>query len=159
MDSEIRRLLKQLISDQHVAALGSLRSGAPEVSMVVFAVANDYSSFYLHLSKLAHHTQNLKHDPRVSLMIAETVDGSRNPQSLARVSIQGEARFIERGSPGYDRIRTAYLAKFPQSEMMFGLGDFGLYAIEPTSARFVAGFAQTYNLTLNDFRELNAGSS
>ncbi|MBI5473668.1 MAG: pyridoxamine 5'-phosphate oxidase family protein [Ignavibacteriae bacterium] len=159
MDSEAKQILTRLIREQQTAALGTLRSGAPEVSMVVFAAAGDFSSFYLHVSKLAHHTQNLKHDPRASLMIAESPEANRNPQSLARVSIQGEARLVERTSDDYDRIRSSYLSKFPQAEMMFGLGDFSLYEVEPKSARFVAGFAQTYNLTLKDFRDLNDAQS
>jgi putative heme iron utilization protein len=46
-----------------------------------------------------------------------------------------------------------YLKKFPEAEMRFGLGDFDLYRIEPKSARYVGGFAQAFNLTVESFRE------
>ncbi|MEK7250543.1 MAG: pyridoxamine 5'-phosphate oxidase family protein [Bacteroidota bacterium] len=36
--------------------------------MVLFAASQDCTAFYLHISKLAHHTQNILHDARVSLM-------------------------------------------------------------------------------------------
>ena len=157
MDSQTQQLLLKLIRGQRVAALGTLRNGAPEVTLVPFAVASDCTAFYIHISRLAHHTQNIQHDARVSVMVSETDDGLRNPSSLARVSIQGEAVLVEIDSPDYDSARSTYLTKFPQAEMMFGLGDFGLYTIVPQTARFVAGFAQTFNLTLTNFRE--AGQS
>jgi putative heme iron utilization protein len=37
--------------------------------------------------------------------------------------------------------------------MRFGLGDFDLWRIEPQAARYVGGFAQAYNLTLEHFKE------
>jgi heme iron utilization protein len=153
MDTQTQQLLLSLIRSQRVAALGTLRGGAPEVSLVPFAASQDCTRFYIHISRLAHHTQNILQDARVSLLLAEPDDGSGNPSSFARVAIQGLAVLVETDSPEYAAARSTYLTKLPQSEMMFGLGDFGLYRIEPVTARFVAGFAQTFNLTLNDFRE------
>jgi putative heme iron utilization protein len=68
MDAQIQQVLVRLIRDQRTAALGTVRNGAPEVSMVLFAASQDCPAFYLHISKLAHHTQNILHDARVSLM-------------------------------------------------------------------------------------------
>ena len=154
MDASTQQLLLSLIRNQRIAALGTLRIGAPEVTMVPFVATADCMAFLLHISKLAHHTQNIIKDSRVSLMLAETDDGTRSPQTLARVSIQGGAILVDSASSEYDSAKSAYLKKFPQSEMMFGLGDFGLYTIVPQSARFVAGFAQTHNLMLRDFQEV-----
>jgi putative heme iron utilization protein len=153
MNAEAQQVLVRLIRDQRIAAMGTLRSGAPEVTMVLFAASQDCTQFDLHVSKLAHHTQNMQKDPRVSLMISESDTGTRDPQSLARLSIQGEARQVEPSATDYESIRPAYLSKFPQSEMMFRLGDFSSFRIQPHTARLVAGFAQVYNLTLKDFVE------
>lgn len=156
MNTSIQQLLLALIRNQRIAALGTLRNSAPEVSLVPFAASRDCSAFYIHISRLAHHTQNILHDARVSLLLSEADDGSRNPSSLARVSIQGEAVLVEANSSEYENAHSTYLTKVPQSEMMFGLGDFGLYKIVPQTARFVAGFAQTHNLTLRDFQEVGS---
>jgi heme iron utilization protein len=156
MDASTQQVLLTLIRNQRIGALGTIRIGTPEVSMVPFAAAQDCTAFFLHISKLAHHTQNILKDPRVSLMLAETDDGRHSPQTLARVSIQGGAVLVDGASSEYESAKSAYLTKFPQSEMMFGLGDFGLYKIVPQSARFVAGFAQTHNLTLRDFQEVGS---
>jgi putative heme iron utilization protein len=155
MDSQSEQILLHLIRDQRVAALGTLRAGAPEVSMAPFASAPDCTAFFLHISRLAHHTQNVLQDSRVSLMLAEqdaSPVGGRNPQTLARVSIQGDAVLIDQTSPEFDEARSLYLTKFPAAEMNFSLGDFGLYKIEPRTARFVAGFGQIFNLTTKDFK-------
>ncbi len=178
MDPHAQEKLVNLIRNQRTAALGTLQplaestyglveslrpdgragNGAPEVSLVLFAASEDCRAFYIHISRLAHHTQNILRDARVSLMLAEPDDGSRNAQTLARVSLQGEAILLQEGVAEYAKAQSAYLSKFPESEMNFSLGDFGLYTIEPRTARFVAGFGQIYNLTLSDFKEAGAVS-
>lgn len=150
--AEQQRLVS-LIRTQFVAALGTLRMGAPEVSMVLYLPAHDLSALYIHISGLAHHTQNIKREPRVSLMIMERALDATAPQQVPRISIQGEARPLREDAEGYAEIRQAYIARFPESEMMFSLGDFGLYKVEPVSARFVAGFAQAHQLTAADLVE------
>jgi heme iron utilization protein len=153
MDADALLSLAHLVRTERVAALGTLRSGAPLVSMVPYAVADDCTTFWLHLSRLAFHTQDILKDPRVSLMIAETDTRTKNPQMLARVSIQSEAIVLPKFSTEYEPAKTLYLAKLPDTEMSFGLGDFDFYRIEPRTARYVAGFGRTFNLTANDFRE------
>lgn len=153
MDADALITLAQLVRRQRVAALGTLRSGAPLVSMVPYAAAGDCTTIWLHLSRLAFHAQDILKDPRVSLMIAETDTRTGNPQMLARVSIQGEAIALPKSSPDYEPAKALYLAELPDAEMTFGLGDFDLYRIEPRTARYVAGFGRTFNLTLKDFRE------
>jgi putative heme iron utilization protein len=152
MDAESLEILSRLIRSQRVGALGTLRNGAPHVSMVVCAVAADFSAFWVHLSRLAFHTQNILQDTRVGLMIAEPDDGSRDPQTLARISIQCEARPLAKESQEFGEARSLYLARFPEAIGNFELGDFDLFRIEPQSARFVAGFGRIFNLGPANFR-------
>ena len=153
MDNAARVILTRLIRTQRLAALGTLRDGAPFVSMVLYAEASDLSALYLHLSRLAVHTRALQSDPRAGLMISLPDPGSGDPQTLARVSIQGEAIVVARDSPDFEVTKSRYLAKFPDSERNFGLGDFDLYRIVPRAARFVADFGKIYDLKEEDFRE------
>ncbi len=147
MDADSSAKLAAMIRAGKTAALGTLREGGPFVSMVLFAVEDDFSAFYIHASRLAFHTQDMLADPRVSLMIAETETPGADPQQLARISIRGEAALIAKDSPDYDRIREMYLRKYPASAPLFGFGDFDLYRITPKTARYVAGFARAFNLT------------
>jgi len=156
MDAESLGILSRLIRGQRVGALGTLRNGAPHVSMVVCAVSVDLSAFWVHLSRLAFHTQNILQDPRVGLMIAEPDNGSGDPQTLARVSMQGEAQPLAKGTQDFGEARSLYLARFPEAIGNFELGDFDLFRIEPQSARFVAGFGRIFNLGPANFREAAA---
>lgn len=156
MDSQSRRTLIDLLRNQRVAALGTLRDGGPLVSQVLFATAPDYAGFYIHISRLAQHTQDILQDPRVSLMINQPDTGVPDPQQLARVSIRGEASLVLPDAADYETARAIYLGKFPQTAFNFGLGDFGLYRIEPRAARYVAGFAKAFNLRRESFLELAA---
>lgn len=153
MDDQSLHTLRTILRTQRAAALGTLRSGnadpGPLVSLILFVAAPDFSAFFIHASRLAQHTQDIMADPRVSLMVAETDDGLRDPQQLARISLRGLALPVPENDPGYAAARALYLARFPQASIIFNLGDFALYRIEPHSARYVAGFGKTFNLNLD----------
>jgi putative heme iron utilization protein len=152
MDEQSLQILGRLIRAQRVAGFGTLRMGEPSVSLILFATGEDGATFYIHASRLAHHTQDILSDPRCSLLIAETDDGSADPQTLARVTLRGRALPVSPEAHDYDAGRSLYLRKFPESEFMFELGDFSLYRIEPENGRYVAGFARAFNITREDLR-------
>jgi len=139
--------LAQLVRARRTAALGTLREGAPCVSMVPYALAPDGAGFVVHVSKLAAHTKDMLADARVSLLIAEAEAGAKSPLGLMRVSVQGQARRIPSGSPDLTGLKDAYLARFVEAEPMFGFADFSIFLIRPESARFVAGFGQAHTLS------------
>ncbi len=152
--SDFHTSLATLIHSQRIAALGTLRDGVPFVSMVPYAEATDLSAFYLHLSRLAVHTQAIRSDPHVGLMISQPDVGSGDPQTLARVSIQGEAAVVAKDSADFGTVKALYLAKFPAAEINFGLGDFDLYRITPHSGRYVADLGKIYDLKEEDFKRI-----
>jgi putative heme iron utilization protein len=154
MDVQTSQALARLLRTQRTAALGTLSDGAPLVSMVPYAAAVDLTAFYIHVSQLAQHTQAIRQDPRVSLMIAEPDTGERDPQTLARISIRGDATETPPTAGEYEEAKSTYLEKFPRAAMNFGLGDFVLYYITPHSARFVAGFGKIFDLAEKDFQRI-----
>src|SRR3972149_11707160 len=156
MEPQSRQPLARLIQEQRIAAFGTLRDTAPFVSMVLFPASPDFASFYIHISRLAQHTRDILQDSRSSLMIAETDRGPGDPQTLARVSIQGESTEIPTADAGYEQAKSIYLQKFPQAASNFGLGDFSLFRIQPIKARYIAGFGKIFNLTLADFKQTSA---
>jgi putative heme iron utilization protein len=139
--------LADLVRGRAVAALGTLHAGAPFVSMVPFAVLPEGDAFVIHVSRLAAHTRDMIDDPRVSLLVTQAEAEGVAAQALARVSIQGEARAMEPGSEEARACREAYLARFPEAAPLTGFADFSFFAIRPSSARFVAGFAQASSVT------------
>lgn len=149
MDDGTASLLAQLIRGQRIAALGTLRQGAPLVSMVLYLPSPNFSALYLHVSGLAWHTQDMLADPRVSLSIVQTDDPANpasDPQRLARVSVRGEAAPVSNDAPVHAELKAAWLARFPDSALSFGLADFAFFRVTPRDARFVAGFGRIHNL-------------
>jgi len=151
MDAESSQALARLLRKQRIAALGTLSDAAPLVSMVLFVAAADLTSFCIHVSRLAQHTQALLQDPRVSLLVAEPDTGEHDPQMLARVSIRGNATEVPPTAVDYEAAKAAYLEKFPRSAVNFGLGDFMLWRITPSGARYVGGFGRIFDLAAADF--------
>ena len=149
MDADTGRSLAGLIRKERIAHLGTLRGGAPLVSMTLFMAEQDLSAFYVHVSRLAWHTQDMLQDPRVALSIAETDDGRPDPFTLMRVSIRGEASQLP---PDQQELKRLWLARFPEQAVNFELADFSFWKISPRDARFVAGFGRIHNLSAADLR-------
>ena len=141
MDAETRSSLSKLLRKERIAHLATLRAGAPMVSMTLYLPDESFSAFYVHVSRLAWHTQDMLQDARVALSIAETDDGRPDPFTLMRVSIRGEALQLSEGP------KEAWLARFPEQAINFELADFSFWKITPRDARFVAGFGRIHNLS------------
>jgi len=116
--------------------------------------------WFIHVSRLSAHTQDLVKDPRVSLMLAMPDAGAGDPQQLARLTLVGEATELPNGSDEEASAKEIYLAKFPHMADLVGqLGDFSFWVIRPKSARFVGGFARAFTLDAAALRaEIAAGA-
>ena len=154
MDPQDAHELVHLIRDHRTASLGTVLDGHPLVTMILYDPEPDLSGFDIHVSRLAQHTRAMAQDPRVGLMIAEPDGHTRNPQTLARISIQGQAEPIHPDSPAFDEARASYLERFPRSALNFELGDFFLVRIRPTSARLVTGFGKIFDLSADQMTSL-----
>jgi heme oxygenase (biliverdin-IX-beta and delta-forming) len=143
MDSADAALLAKLLRGERIAHLGTLRQGAPLASMTLYLAAPDFGAFHVHVSRLAWHTQDMLADARVALSVAQTDDGREDPFTLARVTIRGEAAQL---GPD-ERLKRAWLARFPAQAVNFELADFSFWRIAPRDARFVAGFGRIHNLS------------
>lgn len=156
MDEQSEHMLARLIRETRLAALGTLHDGEPNLAMVAYSFAEDFSAFYLHVSRLGKHTTDMEADPRVSLLIAETDDRRPDPQTLARVAIRGTAEVLPRNDPNYAQVKQGYLERFPEADQLFSLGDFNLWSITPKGGRFVAGFGKAFNLVPEGLRKVSA---
>lgn len=165
MNTEDSALLAALLRKERIAHLATLRAGAPMASMTLYLPEPDldrdrssggFSAFYVHVSRLAWHTQDMLQDPRVALSIAETDDGRPDPFTLMRVSIRGEAFNLPNGDGPFASLKKAWLSRFPEQAINFELADFSFWRIAPRDARFVAGFGRIHNLSADALK--NAGA-
>jgi hypothetical protein len=147
MDSETALLLRKLVFQERTAHLATLRGGAPMASMTLFLPEPDLSAFYVHVSRLAWHTQDMAQDARVALSIAETDDRRPDPFTLMRVTVRGEAFQLKD-----NLLKQRWLERFPEQAINFELADFSFWKIAPRDARFVAGFGRIHNLSAAELR-------
>ena len=138
--------LARLLRGARLAHLGTLRQGAPLVSMTLYLAAPGFDAFYVHVSRLAWHTQDMAADARVALSIAETDDARADPFTLARVTIRGEVAQLGEDAA----LRRAWLARFPAQAVNFELADFSFWRLAPRDARFVAGYGRIHNLSADE---------
>lgn len=146
MNPAYAQTLRDLLRTQQVASLGTLHKGQPYVSMVPFAILPGGLGFVIHVSQLATHTRDMLLSPQVSLMVVAPPTPELPAQALARVTIQGEAVSYTDSGEGH-AAKAAYLSRFPQSAGMFNFADFSLFAILPSTVRFVGGFAQATTIS------------
>lgn len=151
---EEEQILIALLTRTRWAALATARDDEPLASWVATVADGEPGQYLLHLSHLALHTRYLIANPRASLTFSEPDrEADRDPQTLARVSLQGRVTEIARDSADYIAARARYLTALPEAQVQFGLGDFYLMRFVTDNARFVPGFGRAHRLaaeTLND---------
>ena len=156
MDEQTEQTLALLIRSTRTGALATFHDGEPNLAMVAVAFADDFSAFYIHVSRLGKHTRDMEKDARVSLLLTETDDGRADPQTLARFSIHGTADPVTKTDSGSERVKGIYLARFPEAKKLLSLGDFGFWRITPKEGRFVAGFAQAFNIVPETLKKISS---
>jgi heme iron utilization protein len=117
-------------------------SGHPYASLVTVATTAAGRPVFL-LSGLALHTQNLKADPRASLLIDAT-SLAGDPLAGGRVTLIGA---IEPAQPSS---RARFLSRHPAAQQYADFGDFAFYELVVERAHFIGGFGRIVSLTTAD---------
>jgi len=151
MDENARNTLRLIMQSTSVGALGTIGDDGPLVSMVPVALGE--KRILIHVSGLALHSEQMRRNPRVSLMMMEPQVVGSNALATPRISFAAEAQPIEKGTATYDEAKRIYLRRHPGAEMLFGFGDFALFELVITGARFVAGFGAAFDVTADEVHE------
>ncbi|MBI3300903.1 MAG: DUF2470 domain-containing protein [Deltaproteobacteria bacterium] len=89
------------------------------------------------ISSLAVHTQNLRADPRASLLVMQP-GWSGDPLAGARVTVMGLV--TELPATELEPTRAAYLARYEHAASWVDFDDFAFYRLEVTDVYYVGGF-------------------
>lgn len=146
MDTDAAQALRRLLDTRPVGALGTLHRGEPAVSMVPFVLPAGDTRLLIHVSALATHTRDMQAHPRVSLLVMAEAAAGVSPQALPRVALQADASTLPRDGSDYGAACVSYLERFPDAAPTFDLADFSIVALQPVSARLVAGFGRASSL-------------
>lgn len=115
--------------------------GEAEISYAPF-VRHD-GRFYIFISQLARHTQNLQAHPQLSVMLIEPEQQAANPFARQRLTLRCLAEKIARDDGDFPARMAQLKAKFGETvSLLESLPDFHLLALTPLDGLFVAGFGK-----------------
>ena len=107
--------------------------------------------YYIFISELAVHTQNLLQTHVCSLLFIEDEAHTKNLFARQRVSLQCRAEALERNSTAYLPILALFHERFGKLiPLLQTLPDFHLFCLTPNSGNYVAGFGKAYSLSGSD---------
>jgi putative heme iron utilization protein len=89
------------------------------------------------ISTMAMHTQNLRADPRASLLVTRD-DAGGDPLGASRVTLIGNVLPIPEAEVA--EARTLYLAHYPNSKYWVDFEDFSFYRLDVMDVYYVGGF-------------------
>ena len=107
--------------------------GFPFGSMMPYA-ADGLGRPIFFISTMAMHTQNLRQDPRASLLITQP-DISGDPLGAARLTLLGEVTEVP--AP---EVRDLYLSRYENAKFWQDYTDFAYYRLEVSGVYFIGGF-------------------
>jgi len=126
----------------HLGRIGSLSTssrkqpGFPFGSVMPYGLDERGRPLFL-ISTMAMHTQNLKADPRASLLV--TQDGAgEDPLGASRVTLVGNVLPVPEADVAEARRR--YLCAYPNSKYWVDFEDFSFYRLDVVDVYYVGGF-------------------
>jgi len=128
--------------------------GQPQASYAPFITGGD-RDFYVLVSGLSSHTQNLKTVPKAGILLIE--DETQAAQIFARQRLMYDCavELIERSNPDWTQWADAFKGRFGNLiDMLRQLPDFQIFKLTPQSGRFVVGFGAAYEVDPSDLNRL-----
>ncbi len=126
----------------------------PNVSYAPYALAD--GGFYILISDIAKHGQNLKHHRAISVMMIEDEQEAKSIYARKRLTFDVEATLIERDHPDFIVGTDALVARFGEiAENLRSLSDFNLYQLRPHKGLFVKGFGKAFEITGEDLTSIH----
>jgi putative heme iron utilization protein len=158
MDQDVLAAIREMLTTRKVLCLATIIDGEPAASLLPFAAAPDFLALYVQASLLAKHSRSLREGGQASVLIHDLDTDDADPLQIARLTVQATIEPLDRGSSEFARASEVFVGRFPAAEMTLGFADFSLYRLRIGDGRFVAGFAQAYDVSPETFRAL-AGST
>jgi heme iron utilization protein len=134
--AERARTLVHLTRVGSISTLSRKQPGFPFGSVMPYGLDEHGRPIFL-ISTMAMHTQNLKADPRSSLLVTQD-DADGDPLGASRVTLVGNVLPVpEAEIPG---ARKVYLERQPNSKYWVDFEDFSFYRMDVVDTYYVGGF-------------------
>ncbi len=157
-DDAARDMARELLAHARFGALGTIdpTTGAPKLARVAVGTDSNGNPVLL-ISDLATHTQALRADNRVSLMVGEP-GPKGDPLTHPRLSIEARAMFCAKNTQDFADLREKFLADHPKSKLYIDFADFHLVKLIPQSAFLNGGFGKAFELSAEDLCPAEKGA-
>jgi putative heme iron utilization protein len=151
--SERARTLVYLGRIGSLSTVSRKQPGFPFGSVMPYGLDAGGRPIFL-ISTMAMHTQNLKADPRASLLVTQP-DAGGDPLGASRITVVGNVLPIP--APEVPDARALYLERYANSKYWVDFEDFSFYRMDVVDVYYVGGFgvmgwvqASDYNLAQPD---------
>ncbi len=128
--------------------------GKPNGSYSPFVV-DKWGNFYIFISQLASHTQDLLAYPEASILLIQDEVDTRQIFARQRISYQCSVDVVDTENMGYQPMLDLFEKRFGNVvELLRSLPDFLLFKLSPNQGRYVEGFGKAYDLVGDGLLEL-----
>jgi heme iron utilization protein len=143
--------LQELLTSKQTLLLSTASlSGIPDLNYAPF-VRDESGCFYIFISELAAHTDNLFTNPQASVMFIRPESESNNLFARERAIFDCSVKEIDRSDDIYPTQLKAMQNQFGEIVgVLRSLSDFHLFALAPESGRYIAGFGQAFTINVKD---------
>lgn len=126
--------------------------GVPDASYTPYML-DDSGDIFIFVSELAQHTQNVLHSPMASLLWIEDEEHSRNLFARRRLTLQCDAREVQRDTAQGDAVLTHMQHLHGKTiEVLRSLPDFHLFRLQAQQGNYVRGFARAFTAAGDELR-------
>lgn len=128
-------------------SLGSVdEKGKPHSSYAPF-VKDEEGYYYVYISEMSEHTQNILKQQKLSLMLIEDEKDAKHVFARKRLTFDCETKVVERDTETWNEKMSLFEKKFGNFERMKEMLDFHLIQIKHLEGRMVLGFGAAYKIS------------
>ena len=139
-------LEKQLIlENMQTVTLSTVDDNGIPNSSYAPSLRDDNNNFFIYISELSKHTNNLLNTKKVSIMIIEDESNANNIFARKRFTMDADSYVIDRDSKEWISVITLMENKFGDSiKFLKNLTDFHLFKLTPYKGLLVHDFARAF---------------
>lgn len=128
--------------------------GKPNASYSPFVI-DEQGNFYIFVSQLASHTQDLLANPQASILLIQDEAETRQIFARRRISYQCDVEVVSNENSDYQPMLDALQERFGNVvELLRTLPDFILFRLTPHQGQYVKAFGKAYKLVGESLLEL-----
>jgi heme oxygenase (biliverdin-IX-beta and delta-forming) len=142
---------QKLITSQQTLLLSTVSTaGSPCISYAPY-IQDEQGIYYVYISDLAAHTQNLLNNRQASILFIRPEAESSNLFARERAAFSCTASVIAKNEENYTKQLQAMQDKFGSIiEVLRSLDDFHLIALTAEAGQYVIGFGRAYSINIAD---------